>query len=213
MRIGRVRVSGGALLALAAVYFFDSLEFALLVLAAALAHELGHFLACRALGLELEVFEIDLWGLNLRLGGVLPYRADAAAALAGPLASLLFAFAAALFGRHGGFQNGYVLAGVSFLFFFFNILPIYPLDGGRALYALLALRSGPETADKVCTVVGCALILILLCAGAYVFIRTRVNFSLLLVGGWLLAGYCQKARTGIQSMGKKAIGSVPWIGN
>lgn len=213
MKIGRVRISGGALLALAAVYFFDSLEFALLVLIAALAHELGHFLACRALGLELEAFEVNLWGFNLRLGGVLPYRADVLAALAGPFASLLFAFLASLAGRYGGFQNGYILAGVSFLFFFLNLLPIYPLDGGRALYALLSCRFGPETADKVCTVLGCALILILLCAGAYVFIRTRINFSLLLAGGWLLAGYCQTARSGIQSMGKKAVGSVPWIGN
>ena len=213
MKIGKVRISGGALLALAAVYFFDTAEFALYVLIAAAAHELGHFLACRALGLRLECFEIEMWGFNLRVEGVMPYRADVLAVLAGPFASLLLSLLAAAAARYGVFQDGYLLAGLSFLFFFMNILPIYPLDGGRALYALLALRSGPETADKVCTVVGCALILILLCAGAYVFIRTRVNFSLLLVGGWLLAGYCQKARTGIQSMGKKAIGSVPWIGN
>jgi Zn-dependent protease len=200
MKIGKVRISGGALLALAAVYFFDTAEFALFVLAAALAHELGHFLACRALKLRLDCFEIEMWGLNLRVEGVLPYRADFIAALAGPFMSLLFSFFAAAIARHGGFEGGYVLAGLSFLFFFMNILPICPLDGGRALYALVASKSGQEKADKVCAVTGCALIFMVLCAGAYIFIRTRVNFTLLLVGAWLLLSYCQTGGHGIQSM-------------
>ena len=202
MKIGKVRISGGALLALAAVYFFDTAEFALYVLIAAAAHELGHFLACRALGLRLECFEIEMWGFNLRVEGVMPYRADVLAVLAGPFASLLLSLLAAAAARYGVFQDGYLLAGLSFLFFFMNILPIYPLDGGRALYALVASKYGQEAADRVLAVAGCALILMVLSAGAYVFIHTRVNFTLLLVGAWLLLSYCQTGRHGIKSMRK-----------
>ncbi|HHT17168.1 MAG TPA: hypothetical protein GXZ77_05590 [Papillibacter sp.] len=206
MRIGKVRIGGGALFALAAVYFFDTVEFALIVLLAAVVHELGHFLACRALGLCIDSFEIALWGLNIRVEGVMPYRADVMAALSGPLMSLVFSFIAAAFGRYAGFEGGYLLAGVSFLFFFLNILPIYPLDGGRALYALIASRFGQDRADKVSAVVGCALILMLLSGGAYIFIHTRVNISLLLVGMWLLLSYCQTGRHSIQSMRKSILG-------
>ena len=210
LAVKKVRVSGAALLALAAVYFFDSGRMLEIVAFAAAVHELGHYLASKLLGLRLCEFNIELWGLHMRFDGVLSYRDDLLTAAAGPLASLLLALASAAAGRYAGWQDAYLLAGVSFLFGLFNLLPVFPLDGGRIVCAASATLWGPVTADAVGAVCACTVIFALLVGGMVVLLRTKVNFSLLLVAVWLLFSYCQKSGLGIKSImnWKKEVGSV-----
>lgn len=135
---------------------------ALLLFASILAHEFGHALVARRHGIEVE--EIDLW----LLGGVSRLRGEAhdprdelRYALAGPAVS---AAIAACFGiaalllpsstpaavralvEYQAIVNGLILV--------FNLLPAFPLDGGRVLRSLLWRRSGEigrstETAARV----------------------------------------------------------------
>ena len=126
------------------------LSSALLLFASILAHEFGHALVARRHGIEVE--EIDLW----LLGGVSRMRGEAhdprdelRYALAGPAVTAVIA---ACFGvvalllpsstpavvralvEYQVFVNGLILV--------FNLLPAFPLDGGRVLRALLWRRSG-----------------------------------------------------------------------
>jgi Zn-dependent protease len=122
---------------------------ALLLFASILAHELGHAIVARRRGVEIE--EIDLW----LLGGVArikqePRRGvdELAFAAAGPavtavIAALLSGLHFVLPARAGAAQalvdyelyvNAAVLA--------FNLLPAFPLDGGRILRAIMWMRSG-----------------------------------------------------------------------
>lgn len=135
---------------------------ALLLFASILAHEFGHALVARRYGVEVE--EIDLW----LLGGVSRMRGEAhdpldelRYALAGPAVT---AAIAACFGavalvlpsstpaairalvEYQALVNGLILV--------FNLLPAFPLDGGRVLRSLLWRRSGEigkstETAASV----------------------------------------------------------------
>ena len=123
---------------------------ALLLFASILAHEFGHALVARRHGIEIE--EIDLW----LLGGVSRMRGEAhdpgtelRYALAGPAVSAVIA---AAFGavalllpsstpaaprvliEYQAFVNGLILL--------FNLLPAFPLDGGRVLRSLLWRRNG-----------------------------------------------------------------------
>ncbi len=136
---------------------------ALTLFAGILAHEFGHALVARRNGVEIE--EIDLW----LLGGVARMRNDSPNAgaelrfaAAGPAvtAGLLALFAAVRFGLGDGtadwlrafldyqiYVNAAILA--------FNLLPAFPLDGGRVLRALLWKRSGSrETATATAGQVG-----------------------------------------------------------
>jgi Zn-dependent protease/predicted transcriptional regulator len=135
---------------------------ALLLFVSILAHEFGHALVARRYGVEVE--EIDLW----LLGGVSRMRGEAhdpldelRYALAGPAVTLVIAVcfgAAALLlpsstpaalralVEYQALVNGLILV--------FNLLPAFPLDGGRVLRSLLWRRSGEigkstETAASV----------------------------------------------------------------
>jgi Zn-dependent protease/CBS domain-containing protein len=123
---------------------------ALLLFASILAHEFGHALVARRRGIEVQ--EIDLW----LLGGVSRMRGEAHApgdelrfALAGPAVTAVvlavFAAASALLPSgtpaavralidYQAFINGLLLV--------FNLMPAFPLDGGRVLRSLLWLRGG-----------------------------------------------------------------------
>jgi Zn-dependent protease len=123
---------------------------ALLLFASILLHELGHAVVARRHGVEIE--EIDLWLLGgvARMKGYPKTAGDELRfALAGPAVTLAIA---AVFGvvalalpssapaglravvEYQAFVNAAILV--------FNLLPAFPLDGGRVARALLWGRSG-----------------------------------------------------------------------
>ncbi|HSI81017.1 MAG TPA: site-2 protease family protein [Solirubrobacterales bacterium] len=121
---------------------------ALLLFASILAHELGHALVARRRGVEIE--EIDLW----LLGGVAKLKGspeqpgdELRYALAGPLVTLAIAAAfgavlAALPASSPEALSALIAyqALVNAAILGFNLLPAFPLDGGRVLRAVLWAR-------------------------------------------------------------------------
>ena len=134
-----------------------------------LLHELGHTLAARRFGIRTRVI------LMHPLGGVaqleaLPGdpRAHLFVALAGPAVSLVIAgFCAALIFASGGASIDVMrasfwlsmlcqLAWFNTLFVVLNMLPAYPMDGGRVLWSILAMCASHSTARRVTSCVGLA---------------------------------------------------------
>lgn len=123
---------------------------ALLLFASILAHEFGHAIVARRRGVEIE--GIDLW----LLGGVAkmsgrPHTAgdELRFALAGPavtaVVSLLFGALALALPESAPAAVGAVIAyqaEVNLLILGFNLVPAFPLDGGRVARAVMWLRSG-----------------------------------------------------------------------
>ncbi|MGZ4271816.1 MAG: site-2 protease family protein [Solirubrobacteraceae bacterium] len=122
-----------------------------------LLHELGHAVVARRHGLEVE--EIDLW----LLGGIARMTGEPQApgdelrfALAGPaVTAVVLAVLAALRLLAGGALADWLRAFVDYQLYVnaailaFNLLPAFPLDGGRVARALLWRRMGarePATA-------------------------------------------------------------------
>ncbi|MHC4932673.1 MAG: M50 family metallopeptidase [Planctomycetota bacterium] len=111
----------------------------LLLLAVLLLHEMGHALTSLLLGAsraEVRILPAFGWALVERF----PDRREGWAALAGPSANLLAAAGLALFGAGFDLQLGRAplpdfLFTVNLLMGAGNLLPIKPLDGGRALAA------------------------------------------------------------------------------
>ncbi len=111
-----------------------------------LLHELGHALAARAMGMPIKGITLFLFGGVAELEAEPPSaRTDFLMAIAGPAVSLFLGIAFGL-SAWAGFHNGWApplvtvlgyLSFVNFLLLAFNLVPAFPLDGGRVLRSIL----------------------------------------------------------------------------
>ena len=135
---------------------------ALLLFGSILLHELGHAVVARRHGVEIE--EIDLWLLGgvARMSGYPRHALDELRfAIAGPAVTLAIAaafgaIALALPGTAPSWLEALALyqTTINAAILVFNLLPAFPLDGGRVTRALLWWRRGDissatETAAKI----------------------------------------------------------------
>jgi pentatricopeptide repeat protein len=132
-----------------------------------LLHEFGHALACRQVGGQAN--RIMLWPL----GGVAfvqpPPRPGAVlwSIAAGPLVNVILlpvTVMAFVFASAAGLQNEYrdfvhfllSIAAINLGLLIFNLMPIYPLDGGQILQALLWFVIGQARSLMVSGIIGLA---------------------------------------------------------
>lgn len=173
-------VSPAFALAAALIYLLDGQGIFALAVVSAAVHELGHYLTLCAFGARPYLLRLEITGAAMYFDeGRLSYGRELVAALAGPLAGLLLAFAAAFCGAHA-------LSGVSLLLSVFNLLPIGGLDGGRILYAALAMLTDPERALRVCFVVTALSAAAMLIIGVGLMIYVQSGGALVLAGAILL---------------------------
>lgn len=154
------------------------------VLGAAAIHEMGHCLVLQALGAPIGGLRIGIFGAELatdRRG--LSYPGELAAVLAGPGANLLCAVLLTLLGR----TRWAVFTGANLVLCVFNLLPVRPLDGGRALYLLTAWAAGPAAGERAVRWAGGAASLLLAASLIFVMIRTGGSLWLLPAAAELLA--------------------------
>ena len=125
MRLG-ISPAGGVFWG--ALYLLLSGREFLSLLAAAAAHELGHIAALVLLRARVEAVCLTGSGLRIDYARELTRGGEIAAALSGPAAGMLWCAAANMLGAGLSAQLSLVLT-------LFNLLPLSPLDGGRALRA------------------------------------------------------------------------------
>jgi Zn-dependent protease/CBS domain-containing protein len=173
-------------------------------------HELGHSLV--ALRFGIPVREITL----LPLGGVSTITKnpdkplhELLIAIAGPLVNVVIA--AILFLAVGGFSNVNILDGRGLLLsqaqpslmgllmwllaanvtlVAFNLIPAFPLDGGRVLRALLAMVLGYRRATRVASIFGQVIAI-----GLGIFGLLDGNFILMLIAVYVFFGAGQETAT------------------
>lgn len=150
-----------------------------LLFAIVVLHELGHALAARQVGIGTRQI------LLLPIGGVAQIEGmpedpleEIWVAVAGPLVNVILAVLASLALLAGTYlaRLGYVVPGVEVLQFLlyanlalllFNLLPAFPMDGGRVLRALLALFVPLPLATTVAATLGRIMAVLFAIAGFY----------------------------------------------
>jgi stage IV sporulation protein FB len=160
--------------------------FLLLLFACVALHELGHAAMAKRFGVRTAEIVLYPIGGIARLESIPQGIAELFIALAGPavnvvlavgLAALLAVMGLPLLPETAGVLDagGLVqqLFAANVALFVFNLVPAFPMDGGRVLRATLALRMSPERATAIAAAVGQAIAL----AG---------GLAGLLFGNWIL---------------------------
>ena len=141
-----------------------------------------------------------------------PRKGDLIVGLAGPAANLLLAVLAGvvawvLYGfapvaqwvvQSQAFFYFYLMflpmfALINLYLMFFNLLPIPPLDGARALYLIAAFFLGPLAGERIAAVTGLVCSLALVSAGVYVTAETGGGTLFLLASLALLFGAVRRS--------------------
>lgn len=115
-------------------------------------HELGHFLMARHLGYKLNKFSISSYGVSLSyFNQNFDYRDEIKIAFAGPFANILTAFL--MIAVWWTFPYAYFFTesfvSLSMVLALFNLLPAYPLDGGRIFIGLSSHFFDVKIAKKI----------------------------------------------------------------
>lgn len=159
-----------------------------IILACVGAHEAGHMLAARRVGMVPKaVILLPLGGVTLfeepaerRKGGTVLWKREIRLALVGPLVNLALAFLAVgvvlAFNRHielwrppfltsGNLPRSVVWANLYLAGL--NLLPAYPLDGGRILRALFSRSMDSDVATRRAVSISTTLAMVLMIAGLF----------------------------------------------
>lgn len=160
-----------------------------LVFGCVLLHELGHSLVARGFGLR--VADITLWPLGgmARMSEIPENsRIEALIAIAGPAVNFALAglalialVAGAAFGLESGSYPEQILwffLGANLLQGGFNLVPAFPMDGGRLLRALLGRKRDWLRATEIAVRVG-RYVALCLFAGSIVFLLYRPGLCLM----------------------------------
>jgi Zn-dependent protease/CBS domain-containing protein len=189
-------------------YWTAGVVSAFVYLASLLAHELAHSVVAVRRGVRVE--GITLW----LFGGVSRFSSESSSpgaqaliTFVGPLTSLLLGalFLLASIAVGGGASAGLVPATLSWLGYInillgvFNLLPAFPLDGGRILQSLIWLRTGDRLrATNIAARIGMAFAFLLIAYGLITFFAAGGLFggiwSVFL--GWFLLSAARSERTG-----------------
>ena len=163
----------------------------------ALIHEIGHATACEKLGYKINKISLMPYGavVNGAIEG-LSYKDEVKVALAGPLANLcvciLFTCFFWLVPQFYPYLQSVVFS--SLCVFTINLLPAYPLDGGRVLSATLSLFLPRKKSMLIVKIAGVVIALALLGVFVYSIIIKAINFSLLFFSLFLLVGALKKTK-------------------
>lgn len=158
------------------------------ILLFSLLHEAGHWIAIRRLGGTVRDFRSRGAGFSLRVNG-LSYRAEALAAFSGPAVNLLLAggFALLAFIHPSAYFSFFAAANLALAAM--NLLPVYPLDGGRILASTLGAYTAPHTCRRIVKTVGICFLIPLLALSFRQFLKSGYNISLLVICltliGWI----------------------------
>lgn len=144
-------------------------------------HELSHSLVARRFGIEMRGITLFIFGGVAEMGREPPGpRAEFLVAGVGPLSSLVLSGLAYLTGRilpggpvfaMAGAVFGY-LAVINLVLALFNLVPAFPLDGGRLLRAVLWGRRGSiSEATRITSRLGSGFGMLLIVIGGITFIQ------------------------------------------
>ncbi len=180
-----ISISPRLLLLFPAALLIIPFPWVLAVLCSVLIHELCHIAAARLMGKQIFLISVGSSGAEI-LTDMMNDTEELIVSLAGPASCLIALFLARHFPR---------FAVCSVIHTVYNLLPLYPLDGGRAFRCITRLLLPQNTAKQLSRIVEsiCIFILVLAFLGVAVFLR--IGFLPILAGVILAVRYYKRKKS------------------
>jgi Zn-dependent protease/CBS domain-containing protein len=165
-------------------YWIMGLVGALGLFVSIVAHEFCHSLVARKFGMPMKGITLFIFGGVAEMGDEPPTaKAEFLMAIVGPLSSIAIGvifYLIHLYGNSAGWDtpiNGviYYIAYINGILAAFNLIPAFPLDGGRVLRSILwGVKGNMRWATRVSSTIGSAFGIGLIILGVFEFMRGNI---------------------------------------
>ena len=175
-------------------YFTKQIEIYAMIMFFALIHELGHLLAGLLLGMKPENIELMPFGVSIsfkikveeynkkiKKGNLLEIK-KILVAIAGPLTNFIIILITN--SLKIDIFKGLMIIYTNFLIMMFNLLPIYPLDGGRVLKGILHINFGIRKSELYTNIISKVMVAIITAISSIMILRVH-NIAILLIDMYL----------------------------
>ena len=195
----KIRIDLKILFFLALFYFTNQIKTYLLVLGFSFFHELAHMLVGVLLGFKPQSIGIMPFGFCMSL---IPKKEDVETiikksnlvelkyiyvAIAGPFFNLVIATIFSYIGLKINNELVELITYSNLLIFFFNLLPIYPLDGGRVIYSVLKINKGSLVAKKIMNIIKkITIILLTIISSIAILYLKNIAILFIIIYLWIL---------------------------
>ena len=146
-------------------------------------HEYGHYFMAKILGYESQGIIFNVYGAGLQSNNIFKNKDELMISVAGPLVNLVLIILTIcswwLFPASYMYSIGFLRSNLSVMIF--NLIPIYPLDGGRILVSCLSRVYNKNKILKINKVVG-IITGIVFCSLFVVSVFVNININLLIIG-------------------------------
>ena len=175
-------------------YFTRQIELYAFIMIFALIHELGHLFAGILLGMKPEKLEIMPFGVSIafkinpkeynqkiKKGNILEIK-KIIVAFGGPITNFLIIIITCKLNLE--IVKSLIIIYTNFLIMIFNLLPIYPLDGGRILKGILHINLGKIKAEKYINTISKMTVIIITAISSILILYVH-NISIFLIDIYL----------------------------
>lgn len=176
-------------------YFTKQIELYASIMIFALIHELGHLISGLLMGMKPEKLELMPFGVSIEFkinvkeynkkikrGNSLEIK-KIIVAIAGPITNFIIILITC--NLNLDIITGLIIIYTNFLIMIFNLLPIYPLDGGRILKGILHINLGKRKAELYSNNIS-KIVIIFIIAISSILILHMNNISIFLIDIYLL---------------------------
>lgn len=150
----------------------------------AFIHEMAHTIVGLILKLKPKTLEIQPFGVGIIFESFEnSERNKIIIALAGPITNILIALIFIFI----KIKVQTTIVNVNILLAMFNLIPIYPIDGGRILKAILTTKEGKERAETAINKVSnITLIIITLLSSILILVYKNIGLFIIIIYLWIL---------------------------
>lgn len=182
----RFRIDLKIFIFFALFYFTNQLSIYLWTLLFCFIHEMGHLIMGLTLGLKPEILEMTPFGFFLKFKQNIVkkeiLKTNILVAMAGPITNLIVIFVICCFNIT--FIGRDLAVYANLIIFAFNLIPIYPLDGGRILKCILDRIYDDTRSENLINKISNFYIIALTMIGSIAIYYLK-NISIIIIIGYL----------------------------